>query len=71
MGKHTVLHLLRVIIEMAVFTLLTWLFVDYGMTVPSLAAKLAKVQLLPAAMAFAMTVFIIWLIVTLVFGRIY
>lgn len=71
MGKHTVLRLLRTIVEVAVFALLTWLFVDYGMTVPSLAAKLAKVQLLPAAMAFAMTIFVIWLIVTLVFGRIY
>ncbi|MDE6122005.1 MAG: 4Fe-4S binding protein, partial [Duncaniella dubosii] len=54
-----------------IFALITALFVDFGMELPAFAAWLAKVQFLPAAMSFAITTFVVWLIVTLIFGRIY
>ncbi|MDE6188362.1 MAG: 4Fe-4S binding protein, partial [Duncaniella sp.] len=54
-----------------IFALITALFVDFGMEIPAFAAWLAKVQFLPAAMSFAITTFVVWLIVTLIFGRIY
>ena len=69
MGK--ILRVARIVVAVIAFFLLTGLFADYGMTVPSVASWLAKVQLLPAAMSFAIATFIIWLIITLIFGRIY
>lgn len=67
----SILRSARIVAAMAAFSLMTGLFADYGMTVPSVASWLAQVQLLPAAMSFSIAIFIIWLIVTLVFGRIY
>lgn len=67
----SILRSARIVAALAAFSLMTGLFADYGMTVPSVASWLAQVQLLPAAMSFSIAIFIIWLIVTLVFGRIY
>ena len=67
-------HLLRVtriIVAIVSMSLLTGLFVDYGMTFPRIASWLAKVQFLPATMAFSLGTFVVWLIITLCFGRIY
>ncbi len=61
----------RVVLEVFLWTALTGAFVT-GITWWAKGADfLAKLQLLPAAMAFAITVFICWLIITLIFGRIY
>lgn len=65
------LRLGRTILAIIIFALFVGLFADYGMTVPSIASWLAKVQIFPAAMAFSLATFVIWLIVTLLFGRIY
>lgn len=65
------LRLGRTVLAIIVFSLFVGLFADYGMTMPSVAGWLAKVQILPAAMAFSLATFIIWLLVTLLFGRIY
>lgn len=67
----SVLRISRIVVAVVIFALLTALFVDFGMEIPAMAAWLAKVQFLPAAMSFAITTFVIWLIVTLIFGRIY
>lgn len=71
MGKAVILRTLRVLVSLICFSLLMCLFADFGMEVPRIAAWLAKIQLLPAAMAFALTAFVSWLLVTLVFGRVY
>ena len=65
------LRLGRTLVAIVVFSLLVGLFADYGQTVPAVASWLAKVQIFPAAMAFSLATFVIWLIVTLLFGRIY
>ncbi|MCM1354955.1 MAG: 4Fe-4S dicluster domain-containing protein [Staphylococcus sp.] len=66
-----ILRISRIVVAVAAFSLLVGLFADFGMELPAMAAWLAKVQLLPAAMAFAMTTFVVWLLVTLIFGRVY
>lgn len=65
------LRLGRTALAIIIFALFVGLFADYGMTVPSVASWLAKVQIFPAAMAFSLATFVIWLLVTLLFGRIY
>ena len=67
----SVLRVSRIVVSVVIFALITALFVDFGMELPAFAAWLAKVQFLPAAMSFAITTFVVWLIVTLIFGRIY
>lgn len=71
MGKATILRSVRVIVSIVCFSLMTSLFADFGMEIPAVASWLAKIQLLPAAMAFALTAFVSWLLVTLIFGRVY
>lgn len=71
MGKATLLRTARVLVSVTSFSLLMCLFADFGMRIPQIASWLAKIQLLPAAMGFAITTFITWLLITLVFGRIY
>lgn len=71
MEKGKLLKIVRVFAALVSMVLLTWLFVDYGMTYPRISVWLAKIQFLPATMAFSFTTFVIWLIVTLCFGRIY
>ncbi|MBD5317219.1 MAG: 4Fe-4S dicluster domain-containing protein [Bacteroides sp.] len=65
------LRAIRIAVSVVAFSLITGLFVSFGMTIPGVAAWLARIQLLPAAMAFGMTVFVGWLIVTMIFGRVY
>lgn len=61
----------RIVVQVALWTALTGAFVT-GLTWWARGADfLAHLQLLPAAMAFALTVFVGWLIVTLIFGRVY
>ena len=70
-GMASILRFSRIFVAMVVFALFVCLFADFGMQIPAVAAWLAHVQFLPAAMAFAMTTFVVWLLVTLIFGRIY
>ena len=65
------LRLTRIAVSVAAFALVTALFVSVAMTIPRTAAFIARIQLLPAAMAFGMAVFVGWLIVTLLLGRVY
>lgn len=71
MNSAKFLRITRVIVAFISIVLMTGLFVDYGMTFPRIASWLAKVQFLPATMAFSLATFVGWLIVTLCFGRIY
>lgn len=65
------LRLSRIVVATLAFGLITGLFTSYGMTFAAFSAWLARIQIFPAAMAFGMTVFVSWLIATLIFGRIY
>lgn len=61
----------RIVIAVVVFALITALFTSVTMAVPSFANFFARIQFLPAALSFSMAIFVVWLIATLVFGRIY
>ncbi len=61
----------RIIVSLTVFVLLT-----VGLTVASaaidpIAAWISRIQLLPAVATFSIGVFVVWLIITLVLGRVY
>lgn len=61
----------RIAVSVASLSVLTGGLSFCGMSIPAVAAVLARVQLLPAVATFAVAIFIGWLAVTLVFGRIY
>ncbi|MCM1519781.1 MAG: 4Fe-4S binding protein [Lachnoclostridium sp.] len=69
MGK--LLRTFRIAVEILVLALITGGLAGYGMKFQPVADILCKVQLVPAAMTFSLTIFISWLLVTLIFGRIY
>lgn len=71
MKPSLLLRTLRTIAAIVLFGLITACLVGFGGTFPRCAAWLARIQLMPAAMAFAMTIFVSWMIATLIFGRIY
>lgn len=61
----------RIAVATVVTALLTAVIVSHAMTIPRLAGFLAKVQFLPAAMAFSVGTVVVTLIATLIYGRIY
>lgn len=61
----------RIAVAIAMWAVVTYALVSYGMTMPSLARRIEEVQFLNAAMLFSLATIIIWLIATLIFGRIY
>ncbi len=74
MAKTTIPHILRwsrILVAAVVTALLTAVITSHAMTVPRLAGFLAKIQFIPAAMAFSVITIVVILIVTLVFGRLY
>ena len=68
-GKY--LRLIRILVAVVAFALITALFTSVSMVIPEVSAFIARIQLFPAAMAFGMSVFVIWLIITLILGRVY
>ena len=68
------LRTLRTAIAIVAWSILTWVSVDgivSSDSLPDIAAWLERVQFLPAAMAFSLSTVIGWVLVTLVFGRVY
>lgn len=65
------LRLTRIAVAAVAFAIVTGLFTSAGMAFPAFARFIARIQLLPAVMAFAMGILVVWLIVTLLFGRLY
>lgn len=65
------LRWMRIVVAAAFLAGATGLFTAFGMEFPRFASWIARVQLLPAALAFAMGIFVAWIIATLLFGRIY
>ncbi len=70
-GVGSTLRFIRRALGVVCFMLVTWFFVDYGMSIPSLATWLTRVQFIPAALSFSLGIFLFWLLVTIIFGRIY
>lgn len=69
MGK--VLRVIRIVVSLALFAILTASLTALGMTFPTIATFISDIQFVPAAMSFSVAVFVGWLLVTLIFGRIY
>lgn len=69
MGR--MLKILRVVIESVIFGLLTYSSVRVTSSFAPVASFLAEIQFIPATVTFSMTIIISWLLVTLIFGRIY
>ncbi|MBD5333267.1 MAG: 4Fe-4S binding protein [Bacteroides sp.] len=68
------LRTLRTVIAIAVWGLLTWSTVAMAVgqkSMPALAEWLRSVQFIPAAVAFSLSMVIVWVLVTLIFGRVY
>lgn len=61
----------RVIVSVAVLAILTLGLTIYGQMLPLMPGWLSEVQLLPAAAGFALGVFVVWIAITLLFGRVY
>lgn len=61
----------RRIVSGAIFLIVTGALVSAQLVVPYLAEWLEKVQFMQAVMAEALVVFVCWLIITLIFGRVY
>lgn len=66
-----ILRTVRIVAALAVWIVSTCALVGYGMTLPAWAGWIARIQFFPAAVAFSLTTIILWLIATLVFGRVY
>ena len=61
----------RIVAALIMWVAATAGLTSYGMTFPRLAVWIERVQFMPAAMTFGITTIVIWLIVTLLFGRVY
>ncbi len=68
-GKY--LKILRITLQCIMFTVMLLAYTSPSLAVPLLASGLEKAQIVPALVSFSLVTFIIWLIITLLFGRIY
>ncbi len=69
--KKSTLKTIRIIVSSVILISLTLLFTIPTAWICAHLQGLQTIQWLPAAMAFSMTICIAWLVVTLIFGRIY
>ncbi|MCM1164368.1 MAG: 4Fe-4S dicluster domain-containing protein [Muribaculaceae bacterium] len=69
--KAEILRFTRILVSIVIMALLTGVLTAYGMKLAKFAGVLAKIQFLPAALAFSLATIVCWLIATIIFGRIY
>lgn len=69
--KPKVLRWSRIAVAIIAAALLTCVLASFGMKMPRIAGFLAKIQFIPAAFAFSLSTIVVWLIVTIIFGRLY
>ncbi len=69
--KGHILRAARIVAAVAVWVTATYTLVSYAQTLPVLAGWIARIQFFHAAMAFSLSTIVVWLIATLVFGRVY
>ena len=65
------LRRIRLIVALVIFILITLLFLDFTGTLHAWFGWLAKIQFLPAVLALNVGVILLWVVLTLVFGRVY
>ncbi|BEI56715.1 MULTISPECIES: 4Fe-4S binding protein [Butyricimonas] len=65
------LRRIRLIVALVFFILITLLFLDFTGTLHGWFGWLAKIQFLPAVLALNVGVILLWVVLTLVFGRVY
>lgn len=65
------LRRIRLIVALVFFILITLLFLDFTGTLHRWFGWLAKIQFLPAVLALNVGVILLWVVLTLVFGRVY
>ena len=65
------LRRIRLIVALVFFILITLLFLDFTGTLHGWFGWLAKMQFLPAVLALNVGVILLWVVLTLVFGRVY
>ena len=70
-GRQNILRPLRIVVSVVIFALVTAMLASYGIKTARFASVLARIQFVPAAFAMSLTYLVGWLIITLVFGRIY
>ena len=65
------LRRIRLIVALVFFILITLLFLDFTGTLHAWFGWLAKIQFLPAVLALNVGVILLWVVLTLVFGRVF
>ena len=71
MSAPNLLRWVRIAVSAMLFALLTGGLTSYGSTLPALASWVERIQFMPAVLLFSLSTVIVWVLVTLVFGRIY
>lgn len=61
----------RIFVSIVVFIIITCALTSAALMIPGVSLWLERIQFLPAVMLFAMGIFVSWLIITLIFGRLY
>lgn len=69
--KGNVLKILRVVVSATLFAVVTASLAGTATIFPGFAAWIAGVQIVPAILDFSLFTFVVWLLATLIFGRIY
>ena len=69
--KARILRRSRIIVAIVAFAIITGVLTSYGMDFARRWQVLVNIQFLPATFAFSITYLVGWMIVTLVFGRLY
>lgn len=70
-GIYRILRWLRIVVSLLVIAVLTATVAWGVMWCPWIYEWIDRVQILPAAVRFSMVTFVTWLLITLVFGRVY
>lgn len=66
-----VLRIVRTAVSLVFMLVLTAALTAAPLAVPGVAAWMERIQFLPAVMSFSLAIFAVWLLITLVFGRVY
>lgn len=65
------LRITRIAVSLIIFLIITAALTATPLAIPGVAQWLQHIQFLPAVLSFSLAIFIGWLIITLIFGRIY
>lgn len=69
--KKNILKTLRVTVSLVVFILITFYFMDFAGLIPQSFHRLMHIQLIPALLSWSVIILLVWVVLTLLFGRVY